>query len=153
MKKSAQDAECARGLSSQTVLRELHAHPCNRFILKHFRPRRTPIHTRTEHFRSRKVLSKGFQEGLRSHLPERDFGGVCKMSSGTGWPTRDVTSHVSPTYRQIARFAERGSRLSWRSESETKPRSDFCCPGSRRRLFLSRFCLTRPGDLPVRVRF
>src|SRR5256886_17226601 len=37
---------------------ELHAHPCNQFILKHFRARRTPIRTKTEHLRSTQVLSQ-----------------------------------------------------------------------------------------------
>ena len=40
----------SRACKADALPAELHAHPCNHFILKHFRARRTPIHTKTEHF-------------------------------------------------------------------------------------------------------
>ncbi len=47
----------ARACKADALPAELHAHPYNQFILKHFRARRTPIHTKREHSLFRMVLS------------------------------------------------------------------------------------------------
>lgn len=77
-------------------------------LLHSFHPSTDHDHTKTEHLRSRKVLSKGFQEGLRGHL-RNGTSGSCPSPSGEVGISGDT----------IIRRRAGGSRVASRQEGST----------------------------------